>query len=155
MVFDLINFKHIEHVEILPQLTLINKEKMKKIIKLSLIVIVFFSTTLTFSMEGKDNYTLNIITGEGKVMRFSLDATKKISFSIYDINNNLLYNGECGDDKLEVSKTITLEGYLPGSYILELKEENKTIRHKIKVEIKNEKALKLDPKVNESPSFRR
>jgi hypothetical protein len=128
---------------------------MTKFTKLALVVAVSFTTFLTYAMDGKGDYILNIVTGNGKVVSFTLNTIEKSSFSIYDENNNLLYTGESGTDKLEVSKTISLEGYPAGTYVLELKGNGKVAKHEIKVAAKKVKTVKLDESVNESPSFRR
>ena len=128
---------------------------MTKIIKLSVITTLFFTTILTYGMKKENYYILNIITGNGKSIQFKLDAAEKSIFSIYDKNNNLVYLGESGTDKLEISKTITLENYSDGTYFLEVKENGKSVRHEIKVQTKKVKHVKLDKTVNESPSLRR
>ncbi|MCY1445089.1 hypothetical protein D9M71_615920 [compost metagenome] len=56
---------------------------------------------------------------------------------------------------MEVSKTISLESFPAGTYVLELKANDKVAKHEIKVAAKKVKAVKLDESVNVSPGFRR
>ena len=65
------------------------------------------------------------------------------SFSIYDENHNLLYAGESAADKLEVSKTISLESFPAGTYVLEVKANDKVAKHEIKVAAKKVKTVKV------------
>ncbi|MCD0472377.1 secretion protein [Flavobacterium sp. JAS] len=128
---------------------------MTKFIKMGLVVAVFLTTIFTYAIDGKGDYILNIKTGNGKVVSFTLNTVEKSIFSIYDENNNLVYKGDSAADKLEISKTISLEGFPSGTYVLEVKENSKVVKHEIKVAAKKEKAVKLDETVNESPGFRR
>ncbi|TCN57384.1 secretion protein [Flavobacterium circumlabens] len=96
-----------------------------------------------------------IKTGNGKVISFTLNTVEKSSFSIFDVNNNLLYTGTSVADKLEISKTLSLEAYPAGTYTLEVNENGKIAKHEITVSAKKSKTSKLDESVNESPAFRR
>lgn len=127
---------------------------MTKFTQLGLVAAVFLTTILTYAMDGKGDYILNIKTGNGKVMTFTLNNIEKSIFSIYDENNNLLYTGDASN-KLEISKTISLEGFPAGTYTLEVKENDKVVKHEINVAAKKVKTVKLDESVNESPGFRR
>jgi hypothetical protein len=126
---------------------------MTKFSKMGLVVAFFLTTIFTHASDGKGDYILNIVTGKGKVVSFTLNTVEKSIFSIYDANHNLLYTGESAKDKLEISKTISLEGHPAGTYLLEVTENGKVAKHEIKVATK--KTVKLDETVNESPSFRR
>ncbi|PAM95478.1 secretion protein [Flavobacterium sp. IR1] len=128
---------------------------MTRITKLSLVVALFLTTVFTYANEEKGDYILNIKTGNGKVVSFTLNSFEKATFSIYDQNNNLLYTGESAADKLEISKTLSLESYPAGTYFLEVKENSKVVKHEITVAAKKVKIVKLDESVNESPAFRR
>ena len=128
---------------------------MTKFTKMGLVVAVFLTTIFTYAIDGKGDYILNIKTGNGKVVSFTLNTVEKSIFSIYDENNNLVYKGDSAADKLETSKTISLEGFPAGTYVLEVKENEKVEKHEIKVASKKMKTAKLDESVNESPSFRR
>jgi hypothetical protein len=123
--------------------------------KMGLVVAVFLTTVFTYAIDGKGDYILNIITGNGKVVSFTLNTVETSVFSIYDESNNLVYTGNSAADKLEISKTISLEGFPAGTYVLEVKENGKVAKHEIKVVAKKAKKVALDESVNESPAFRR
>ncbi|MFH6997132.1 secretion protein [Flavobacterium sp. FlaQc-57] len=128
---------------------------MTKFAKMGLVVAVFLTTIFTYAIDGKGDYILNIITGNGKVISFSLNTVEKSIYSIYDENHNLVYAGESAANKLEVSKTISLEGHPAGTYLLEVTENGKVEKHEIKLAAKKVKTVKLDESVNKSPAFRR
>lgn len=128
---------------------------MTKFTKTGLVATFFFATLFTYAIDGKGDYILNIKTGNGKVVSFTLDTVENSTFSIYDENHNLLYAGESAANKLEISKTISLESFPAGTYVLEVKANDKIAKHEFKVAAKKVKAVKLDESVNESPSFRR
>lgn len=127
---------------------------MTKFTKLGLVVAVFLTTVLTYGMDGKGDYILYIKTGNGKMISFTLNTVEPSNFSIFDVNNNLLYTGNAAD-KLEISKTLSLEAYPAGTYTLEVNENGKIVKHEITVSAKKSKTVKLDETVNESPGFRR
>ncbi|MNQ57112.1 hypothetical protein D3C85_712560 [compost metagenome] len=128
---------------------------MKKISQIGLVVALFLTTIFTYAIDGKGDYILNIITGNGKVVSFTLNTVEKSVFSIYDESHNLVYKGDSAEDKLEISKTISLEGFPAGTYVLEVQENGKLAKHDIKVVAKKVKKAALDASVNESPAFRR
>lgn len=128
---------------------------MTKFTKAGLVAAFFLATVFTYAIDGKGDYILNIKTGNGKVVSFTLDTVENASFSIYDENHNLLYAGDAAADKLEVSKTISLESFPAGTYVLEVKANDKVAKHEIKVAAKKVKTVKLDETVNQSPAFRR
>jgi hypothetical protein len=128
---------------------------MTRFTKTGLVAAFFLATIFTYAIDGKGDYILNIHTGNGKVVSFTLDTFEKSSFSIYDENHNLLYAGDSAADKLEISKTISLEGFPAGTYVLEVKANEKVATHEIKVAVKKVKTVKLDNSVNQSPGFRR
>ena len=123
--------------------------------KMGLVVAVFLTTIFTYAMDGKGDYILNIKTGNGKVISFTLNNAEKSVFSIYDENHNLVYTGSSATDKLEISKTLSLEAFPAGTYTLEVNENGKVAKHDIAVSAKKSKTIKLDESVNESPGFRR
>lgn len=122
---------------------------------MGLVVAVFLTTIFTYAIDGKGDYILNIKTGNGKVISFTLNNVEKSVFSIYDENHNLVYTGESATNKLEISKTLSLETFPAGTYILEVNENGKVAKHEIAVSAKKSKTIKLDESVNESPGFRR
>ncbi|MFQ6599267.1 secretion protein [Flavobacterium sp. C3NV] len=123
--------------------------------KMGLVVAVFLTTIFTYAIDGKGDYILNIKTGNGKVISFTLNNVEKSVFSIYDENHNLVYTGSSATDKLEISKTLSLEAFPAGTYTLEVNENGKVAKHDIAVSAKKSKTIKLDESVNESPGFRR
>ena len=128
---------------------------MKQIFRLGFVVAVFLTTLSTYAIDGKGDYILYIKTGNGKMISFNLDTVTKSNFSIYDENHNLLYTGESAANELEISKTLSLEGYPSGTYYLEVLENNKVVKHEISVSNKKVKAVKINDSINESPAFRR
>lgn len=128
---------------------------MTKFTKAGLVAAYFLATVFSYAMNGKGDFILNIKTGNGKVVSFTLDTVQNSSFSIYDENNNLLYAGDAAVNQLEVSKTISLESFPAGTYVLEVKENDKVAKHEIKVAAKKMKTIKLDQSVNHSPGLRR
>ena len=128
---------------------------MTKFTKAGLVAAFLLATAFTYAIEGKGDYTLNIKTGNGKVVSITLDTVENASFSIYDENHNLLYAGDAAAHKLEVAKTISLESFPAGTYVLEVKANDKVAKHEIKVAAKKVKTVKMDESVNQSPGFRR
>lgn len=128
---------------------------MTKFTKAGLVAAYFLATVFSYAMNGKGDFILNIKTGNGKVVSFTLDTVQNSSFSIYDENHNLLYAGDAAVNQLEVSKTISLESFPAGTYVLEVKENDKVAKHEIKVAAKKMKTIKLDQSVNQSPGLRR
>ncbi|RZJ46294.1 MAG: secretion protein [Flavobacterium sp.] len=127
---------------------------MTKFTKLGLVVAVFLTTVFTYAIDGKGDYILYIKTGNGKMISFTLNTVETSKFSIFDLNNNLLYTGNAAS-KLEISKTLSLEAYPAGTYTLEVNENGKVVKHEINVAAKKSKTVKLDESVNENPGFRR
>ncbi|MBE8723722.1 secretion protein [Flavobacterium hungaricum] len=123
--------------------------------KAGLVAAFFLATLFSYAIDGNGDYILNIKTGNGKVVSFTLDTVENASFSIFDENHNLLYAGESAANKLEISKTISLEGFPAGTYVLEVKANDKVATHEIKVAAKKAKTIKMDESVNQSPGFRR
>ncbi|MFD1604852.1 secretion protein [Flavobacterium artemisiae] len=123
--------------------------------KAGFVAAFFLATLFSYAIDGKGDYILNIQTGNGKVVSFTLDTVENSSFSIYDENHNLLYAGESAANKLEISKTISLEGFPAGTYVLEVKANDKVATHEIKVAAKKAKTVKMDESVNHNPGFRR
>lgn len=128
---------------------------MTKFTKAGLVAAYFLATVFSYAMNGKGDFILNIKTGNGKVVSFTLDTVENSSFSIYDENHNLLYAGDAAVNQLEVSKTISLESFPAGTYVLEVKGSETVKKHEIKVAAKKMKTIKLDQSVNQSPGFRR
>ncbi|KFF13853.1 hypothetical protein [Flavobacterium hydatis] len=126
---------------------------MKKILGLSLVLVIFLTTMSTYAIDGKGDYILNIKTGNGKVVTFTLNGEQKSDFSILDKESRLIYKGATTNE-LETSKTLSLEEYPAGTYYLEFQDNAKKVKHEIIV--KSSKANKTtDESFNQSPAFRR
>ncbi|MCV9930801.1 T9SS type A sorting domain-containing protein [Flavobacterium sp. LS1R47] len=126
---------------------------MKKILGLSLVLVIFLTTMSTYAIDGKGDYILNIKTGNGKVVSFTLNEEQKSNFSIFDNESHLIYKG-IATNELETSKTLSLEAYPAGTYYLELQDNTKKVKHEIVV--KSSKVNKTaDESYNQSPAFRR
>ena len=117
----LLKIKFVFVVLNVPHLVINIKKNMTKFTKTGLVAAFFLATVFTYAIDGKGDYILNIQTGNGKVVSFTLDTVENSSFSIFDENHNLLYAGESAANKLEISKTISLEGFPAGTYVLEVK----------------------------------
>ncbi|KIC00086.1 secretion protein [Flavobacterium sp. KMS] len=126
---------------------------MKKILGLSLVLVIFLTSMSTYAIDGKGDYILNIKTGNGKVVSFTLNGEQKSNFSIIDNESHLIYKG-IATNELETSKTLSLEEYPAGTYYLEFQDNAKKVKHEIIV--KSSKANKTtDESFNQSPAFRR
>ncbi|MBB4804508.1 hypothetical protein HNP37_004600 [Flavobacterium nitrogenifigens] len=121
--------------------------------KKTLLTVFLMLVSFTYASNRKADRTLKIETGNGKTVSIILSSAEEASLFIYDHQHHLIY--ESTINKLEVSKTISLEGYAAGTYFLEVKENGSIAKHEIKVPAKKIKTLRIDESVNESPSFRR
>lgn len=124
---------------------------MTKFSKTVLIGDLLLSSIYTYADEGPRDYILTIATGNGKVTDFNLANAKNSSFNIFDQNYNLVYARESEITNLEISSTISLEGYSSGIYFLEIIENGKATIHRINVEARKVKAKT----VKQIPSLQR
>ncbi|WP_337966440.1 secretion protein [uncultured Flavobacterium sp.] len=124
---------------------------MTKFSKTVLIGDLLLSSIYTYADEGPRDYILTIATGNGKVTDFNLANAENSSFNIFDQNYNLVYARESEITILEISSTISLEGYSSGIYFLEIIENGKATIHRINVEAKKVKAKT----VKQIPSLQR
>jgi len=124
---------------------------MTKFSKTVLIGDLLLSSIYTYADEGPRDYILTIATGNGKVTDFNLAKAENSSFNIFDQNYNLVYARESEITNLEISSTISLEGYSSGIYFLEIIENGKATIHRINVEAKKVKAKT----VKQIPSLQR
>lgn len=124
---------------------------MTKFSKTVLIGDLLLSSIYTYADEGPRDYILTIATGNGKVTDFNLASAENSSFNIFDQNYNLVYARESEITILEISSTISLEGYSSGIYFLEIIENGKATIHRINVEAKKVKAKT----VKQIPSLQR
>ncbi|MBF4491862.1 T9SS type A sorting domain-containing protein [Flavobacterium sp. JLP] len=107
---------------------------MKKILKLSLVAAVLLSGMSTYAIDGEGEFGLHVLKGNanGKLVTFALNQTKKANLSIYDKDGNLLYS-ENASGKDGILRTFSFEEFPAGTYILEVEDSVKKVRHEITV----------------------
>jgi hypothetical protein len=105
---------------------------MKKIIKLSLVCAVLLSGMSTYAIDGKDDFNLHVLKGNGRYITFALNQTQKASLSIYASNGDLLYF-ENASGKDGILRTFSLEEFPTGTYFLEVDDNNKKVKYEITV----------------------
>jgi Fimbrillin-A associated anchor proteins Mfa1 and Mfa2 len=117
---------------------------MKTSLKLSLLLVVAMTSMSTYAIDG--NFLLNVKKGNGSEIRFSLNEIKKVTVSIYDDENNLIYTenavGENG-----ILRTYNLDEFPVGTYYLVVENNLKKVRHEII--ISEEKAILTTKAVSE------
>jgi hypothetical protein len=101
---------------------------MKKILKLSLLLVVVLTTMQTYAGEG--DFLLYVKKGNGKAIRFALNGVQRINLSIYDNDGSLLFT-ENATDKLGILRTYSLEEFPEGTYFLEVENNLKKVRYEI------------------------
>jgi hypothetical protein len=101
---------------------------MKTSLKLSLLLVVAMTSMSSYAIDG--NFLLNVKKGNGNEIRFSLNEIKKVTVSIYDDENNLIYTenavGENG-----ILRTYNLDEFPVGTYYLVVENDLKKVRHEI------------------------
>ncbi len=105
---------------------------MKTILKLSLVVAVLLSGLNTYAIDGDGEFGLHVLKGEGKLITFALNQTKKANLSIYDKAGTLLYS-ENAYGKDGILRTFSLEEFPAGTYYLEVEDSAKKVRHEITI----------------------
>ncbi|KAF2335063.1 secretion protein [Flavobacterium daemonense] len=105
---------------------------MKTILKLSLVVAVLLSGLNTYAINGEGEFGLHVLKGNGKLMTFALNQTKKANLSIYDKAGTLLYT-EYASGKDGILRTFSLEEFPAGTYYLEVEDSVKKVRHEITI----------------------
>jgi hypothetical protein len=101
---------------------------MKKILKLSLLLTVLFTTMSTYAIDG--DFLLFVKKENGKVINFSINGIKKVNLSIYDKDNILIFT-ETSTGKNGISKAYNLDEFPAGTYYLEVENNFKKVRHEI------------------------
>ncbi|PWA07447.1 secretion protein [Flavobacterium psychrotolerans] len=101
---------------------------MKKILKLSLVLVVVMTTMQTYAGEG--DFLLYVKKGSEKEIRFSLNGIKKINLAVYDKDNNLIYS-ENASGKNGILRTYSLDELPSGTYFLEVENNVKKVRYEI------------------------
>ncbi|MDQ6469242.1 T9SS type A sorting domain-containing protein [Flavobacterium sp. LHD-80] len=105
---------------------------MKTILKLSLVVAVLLSGLNTYAINGEGEFGLHVLKGNGKLITFALNQTKKANLSIYDKDGTLLYS-ENASGKDGILRTFSLEEFPAGTYYLEVEDSAKKVRHEITI----------------------
>ncbi|MHC0440803.1 T9SS type A sorting domain-containing protein [Flavobacterium sp. 3-210] len=105
---------------------------MKTILKLSLVVAVLLSGFNTYAIDGDGEFGLHVLKGNGKLITFALNQTKKANLSIYDKEGTLLYS-ENASGKDGILRTFSLEEFPSGTYYLEVEDSTKKVRHEITI----------------------
>ena len=98
---------------------------MKKILKLSLVLLVALTTMQTYAQEG--DFLLYVKKGNEKEIRFSLNGIKKINLALYDQDNNLIYS-ENASGKSGILRTYSLDELPAGTYSLVAENNVKKVR---------------------------
>lgn len=103
---------------------------MKKILKLSLVLLVALTTMQTYAQEG--DFLLYVKKGNEKEIRFSLNGIKKINLALYDEDNNLIYS-ENASGKTGILRTYKLDELSAGKYFLIAENDVKKVKYEIVV----------------------
>ena len=103
---------------------------MKKILKLSLVCAVLFTGMSTYAIDGNEDFALHVLKGNGKVVTFALNQVKKASLTIYDTDGSVLYY-ENASGKDGILRTFNFEQFPNGTYILEVEDNAKKVRHEL------------------------
>ncbi len=105
---------------------------MKKILKLSLVCAVLFTGMSTYAIDGNEDFTLHVLKGNGKLVTFALNQVKKATLTIYDKDGSVLYY-ENATGKDGILRTFSFEEFPAGTYILEVEDSVKKVKHEITV----------------------
>ena len=105
---------------------------MKNILKLSLVCAVLFTGMSTYAIDGNEDFNLHVLKGNGKVVTFALNQVKKASLTIYDKDASVLYY-EKASGKEGILRTFSFEEFPVGTYILEVEDSVKKVRHEITI----------------------
>jgi len=106
---------------------------MKKMLKLSLVCAVLFTGISSYAIDGKnEDLNVHVLKGNGKLITFALNQTKKAHLAIYDKEGNLLYS-ESASGKDGILRSFSLQEFPEGTYFLEVEDSTKKVRHEITV----------------------
>ena len=107
---------------------------MKKILKLSLVCAVLFTGMSTYAIDGNEDFTLHVLkgNGNGKLVTFALNQVKKANLTIYDKDGSVLYY-ENATGKDGILRTFNFEEFPEGTYILEVEDSVKKVKHEITI----------------------
>ncbi len=101
---------------------------MKTSLKFGLLLVIAMTCRSTYAIDG--NFLLNVKKGSGSEIRFSLNDIKKVTISIYDDENNLIYTENAVGEK-GILRTYNLDEFPVGTYYLVVENNLKKVRHEI------------------------
>ena len=102
-------------------------------LKLSLVCAVLFTGMSAFAIDGNGELNLHVIKNtDGRLITIALNNVQKANLSIYDQDGTLIYS-EKASGKSGILRTFSLEEFPEGSYILEIENNEKIIKHEIAV----------------------
>ncbi|MBF4463672.1 secretion protein [Flavobacterium sp. LC2016-12] len=105
---------------------------MKNILKLSLVCAVLFTGMSTYAIDGNEDFNLHVLKRDGKLVTFALNQVKKANLTIYDKDGSILYY-ENATGKDGILRTFNFEEFPEGTYILEVEDSVKKVRHEITI----------------------
>jgi hypothetical protein len=105
---------------------------MKNILKLSLVCAVLFTGMSTYAIDGNEDFNLHVLKGNGKIVTFALNQVKKASLTIYEKDGSVIYS-ENASGKEGILRTFSFEEFPEGTYILEVEDSVKKVRHEITI----------------------
>ena len=107
---------------------------MKKIFKISLVMVGLISTLNANAENPK--LVLDLKKVNGKKVSLTLKEMKKVKLSIYDGNNDLIFNENVNGPNL--ARTYDLSSLPEGDYFIKAQSDAKISKYKIEVKGKNE-----------------
>jgi len=107
---------------------------MKKTLKLSLVCAVLFTGMSTYAIDGNEDFTLHVMKGKNndKEVTFALNNVKKAYLTIYSTDGTVIYS-ENASGKDGILKTFNFQEFPIGTYILEVEDSVKKVRHEITI----------------------
>jgi hypothetical protein len=107
---------------------------MKKTLKLSLVCAVLFTGMSTYAIDGNEDFTLHVMKGNNKdkEVTFALNNVKKAYLTIYSTDGTVIYS-ENASGKEGILKTFNFQEFPAGTYILEVEDSVKKVRHEITI----------------------
>ena len=101
---------------------------MKKILKLSLLLIVAMTSISSYAIDG--DFLLHVKKGKGNEIIFSLNEIKKVNISFYDDKDNLIYTENATGEK-GILRRYNLDELPVGTYYLVVENNLKKVKHEI------------------------